>query len=481
MFTKQNNQNQKTNQPVQKDPRTARRLQTLLPTVAPKNLAPVALALTALIGTSAPAQAVNIKFDYAAGTSLEVRKGFEMAANIWEGLLADDTDIHIEVGMTNFADDFGSDYENVLGLALPEFWDVDFYAFENALAADATSADDATAVANLNISQDIQDDYEMILTQANAKALGLYDGSSTAYDGQIRINSGFNWDLDLTPGTGSTGADEFHYLSVALHEIAHTLGFTSGLDSNDWVTANSEGNATPDGETALDQVAALDMFRYDEFGNLNVAQVTDPDTQRFFSLDGTSNLAEFSTGVNGDGYQASHWKNDKWGVYDDNGNLIDVIVNDRIGIMDPAFGMGERGQVSGFDLTALDAIGWDLTGQGWDDLNMAALALQASSTANVSIFQDILEQFAAEQGLAWWWFRWYSGWWAVGEEDYSSLLADPSGDQLLSYAATVESFDLNSPLPAASVPEPGTTAALIGVGLLGLSSRRKRRQSKSSN
>jgi hypothetical protein len=394
-------------------------------------------------------------------------------------LLADDTDIHIEVGMTNFADEFGSDYENVLGLALPEFWDVYFYAFENALAADATSADDARAVANLDLSQ-FADDYDMILTQANAKALGLYNGSSTSYDGQIRINSDFKWDHDLTPDIGTTGADEFHYLSVALHEIAHTLGFTSGLDNQDWVTANTEGNATPNSGTSLGTLAALDAFRYDELGNLNLQQVTDPDSQRFFSLDGTTNLAEFSTGVDGDGYQASHWKNDKY--IDEFGNLV---VNDMIGIMDPAFGTGERGQVSAFDLTALDAIGWDLTGKEWDDLNMIALAAQASNTATNSIFQEILEQFAAEKGLAWWWFRRGWGWWNVNEnamlDQYAALNDDGFNVDALSYAATIEKT-YGQPLPpAASVPEPGTTAALIGLGLLGLSSRRKRRESKSSN
>jgi hypothetical protein len=370
--------------------------------------------------------------------------------------------------MVNFGDEFGQDYEDVLGLALPEFWDVEFYEFENALAADATSADDATAVANLDLSS-VEDNYDMILTQANVKALGLYNGSSTAYDGQIRINSGFNWDLGINPTTGTTGSDEFHYLSVALHEIAHTLGFTSGLDSNDWVAANSEGNTTPEGSTSLGQLAALDVFRYDESGNLNVAQVTDSDAQRFFSLDGTTNLAALSTGVNGDGYQASHWKNDKWGVYDENGELIDVIVNNPLGIMDPAFSKGERGEISGLDLTALDAIGWDLTGKNWNSLNMSALAAQASSTATISVFQDILEQFYAQKGLQWrfWWWSW----WAVSDNGLSSFNLDDG----LAYAASLESLDPNSVPPAASVPEPGSTAALIGMGLLGLSSRRKRR------
>lgn len=469
MFNKQNKQNnQNTKTPTRKDSGTGKKLQAILPIGSSKMLAPLALAFTALVGTSTPVQAINIHFDYASGTSLEVRKGFEMAANIWEGLLADDTDVRIEVGMVDFVDEFGQDYTNVLGLAVPEFWDVEFYEFENALAVDATSADDATAVENLNISQDIKDNYDMILTQANAKALGLYNGSSTAFDGQIRINSGFNWDLDLTPNTGSTAADEFHYLSVALHEIGHTLGFTSGIDSNGWVSANSEGNTTPESQEALGQFAALDAFRFNEIGELDVLQVLDPDSQRFFSLDGgVTNLAELSTGVGGDGYQASHWKNDKF--VDEFGNLV---VNDTIGIMDPAFGMGERGEISAFDLTALDAIGWDLTGNDWNDLNMTVLSAQASTSASISVFQDILERFLADRGLAWWW--WF-GRWAVTEDELLATALQSGG-----YAAIAEP-NQNPLSPSASVPEPGTTAALIGVGLLGLSSRRQRRQSKTSD
>jgi hypothetical protein len=495
MLNQQNNQN--TNKPIRDEANTGKNSQALPPIKSGKSLASVSLALGALLATSPSAQALNIHFDYAANTSLQVRASFEMAANIWEGLLSDNVDVSIEVGMVNFATEFGNgsngteDYSNILGLALPKFWEPEngFQAFKTALAADAKSVNDATAVANLNISQEIKDNYDMILTQANAKSLGLYNGSGSTFDGQIRINSAFNWDLDLTPNSGSTGVDRFHYLSVAIHEIAHVLGFTSGLDSNDWVTANSEGSATPGSTTARNQFTSLDSFRFNENGVLDVAQVTNATAKRYFSINGgATNLAQFSTGVNGDGYQASHWKNDKF--LDANGNLV---VNEMLGIMDPAFGMGERGKVSGLDLTALDAIGWDLSGKTWNNLNMDALAAQASTTATISIFQDMLQQFQAEKGLAWWWWSRGSSRWAVTEDDLLAAAGLTSLDQLnqsnqdeafknmLSYAATVESFNANSLPPATSVPEPTTTVALMGVGLLGLSAGRKRRQSKSSD
>ncbi len=489
--------NQSTNKPILEKANTGKSWPALLPIKSGKSLATVALTMGSLIATSPSAQAINIHFSYAANTSLQVRSSFEMAASIWQSLLSDNVDVRIEVGMVNFANEFGSgsngkeDYSKILGLALPTFWKPDngFQAFKTALAADATSATDATAVANLNISQDIKDNYDLILTQANAKSLGLYNGSGNTFDGQIRINSGFNWDLDLTPNSGSTGVDQFHYLSVALHEIAHILGFTSGLDSNDWVTANSEGSATPGSANARNQFTSLDAFRFNENGVLDVAQVTNATAKRYFSINGgATNLAQFSTGVNGDGYQASHWKNDKF--LDANGNLV---VNEMLGIMDPAFGMGERGKVSGLDLTALDAIGWDLSGKSWNNLNMDTLAAQASTTATISIFQDMLQQFQAQQGLAWSWFTPRTAKWAVTEDDLLAAAGLTSLDQLnqtnqdeafkkmLSYAATVESINPNSLLPAASVPEPTTTVALMGVGLLGLSAGRKRRQSKSSD
>lgn len=484
MLKQKNNQNQKTNKPDREALKTGKSLQGLFPMGSCKSLAPLALAFTALIGTSNPVQAVNIHFDYASGTDVKVREGFEMAANIWEGLLADDVDVRIEVGMVDFAGKFGNEYENVLGLALPEFWDLEFYEFEDALAADATSDDDATAVANLDLSQ-VENDYDMILTQANAKALGLYHGSSTAYDGKIRINNQFQWDYALDLTTGSTGAEQFHYLSVALHEIAHVLGFTSGLDSSDnnqWMAQNGsiESNTTPEAQTTIGQFTALDAFRYDKKGNLNVEEVTNRGHKRFFSLDGTTNIAEFSTGINGDGYQASHWKNDKFW----NRVTQRVDVTDSLGIMDPAFGIGERGEISGLDLTALDAIGWDLTGNDWNGLDMTWLATQAQQSATISVFQDILQQFAASQGLAWWyWWFGGGGWWAVNENKFleaNDSGADDSLTGIMNYAMT-ESFPPSPSPKVASVPEPGTTAALIGVGLLGLSSLRQRREKNSSD
>ncbi|HWI86755.1 MAG TPA: NF038122 family metalloprotease, partial [Sphingomonas sp.] len=76
-----------------------------------------------------------------------------------------------------------------------------------------------------------------------------------------------------------------------------------------------------------------------------------PGTASYFSVDGGLTALfgnKFSTGsFNGDGRQASHWK--------------DAIgCSGQLGIMDPTFCYGQMGDVTALDLAAFDAIGWNL-------------------------------------------------------------------------------------------------------------------------
>jgi hypothetical protein len=70
----------------------------------------------------------------------------------------------------------------------------------------------------------------------------------------------------------------------------------------------------------------------------------DANSRPYFSINGgATNLAQFSTGrYNGDGNQASHWR-DSLGI----------------GIMDPTAGAGELLAISLLDRRAMDVIGWD--------------------------------------------------------------------------------------------------------------------------
>ena len=56
----------------------------------------------------------------------------------------------------------------------------------------------------------------------------------------------------------------------------------------------------------------------------------------------------FSTGrANGDGQQASHWKDSAAGL-------------PQLGILDPTSGRGQMQEVTALDLAAYDAIGWNI-------------------------------------------------------------------------------------------------------------------------
>ncbi|QDZ09086.1 PEP-CTERM sorting domain-containing protein [Sphingomonas panacisoli] len=78
-------------------------------------------------------------------------------------------------------------------------------------------------------------------------------------------------------------------------------------------------------------------------------------TASYFSTDGGltqwGGNALFATGsYNGDGDQASHWK-DASGVN---------ACGPQLGIMDPTFCYAQRGEVTALDLAAFDAIGWNI-------------------------------------------------------------------------------------------------------------------------
>ena len=317
---------------------------------------------------------VDIKLTYEDGTTLEQIVAFEVAAQIWESHLEDDVTINIHAEVT---DELGA---YLLGGALPAFvTGVDYTDFEAALIADATSDDDNTAVANLPTEdkgeitifahgeEDLNPD-QINITRANAKAIGLagINPHSTELDAFIAINDlsvhpDYQWSYD--PNASTIAADELDFVSVALHEMGHALGFTSGLDDPGWLEALQDGYDSKKGTIKIEDADSdignpLDLFRFSGEG----IQESKGDGQDwsigadspYFSIDGgNTSLAEFSTGdedvdqdgtLEGDGYQASHWKHN--------------IVNPA-GIFDPALINGVRRNVTNLDLTALDVIGWD--------------------------------------------------------------------------------------------------------------------------
>lgn len=325
-----------------------------------------------LVATTASAAPV-FNFHYTPGTSVQAQQGFQAAAARWSSLLTDNVTINLTVG-------FNSLGGGILGQAATAEDFHTYAATRSALAADATSPADATAIAHLPggssfgmlINRTANNPHGagsatpyldnngdannqlLYFSNAEAKALGMavtpqtLTGCIGNCDGFIQFNSDFNFDFNPNNGTD---ANAFDFVGVASHEIGHVLGFISGVDILD---ANAPPYNGPFNDSEFTYVSMLDLFRYSAASSAQgVIDWTADNRAKYFSLDGTTMGPQFSTGENfGDGRQASHWKD----------NLF-------IGIMDPTAGMGETLHITGNDVLAMDAIGWNVAAipepSGW--------------------------------------------------------------------------------------------------------------------
>jgi hypothetical protein len=291
-----------------------------------------------------------------------VTNGFAAAGNYWASQFRDDITINVNI-------DFPSLAAGILGEAGSESVGITYPGVRAALIADSTSGDDAVAAGSLPSAASLSfltnnegtgaleidnngssNNSILDISRANAKALGFASGTAlqpndALLDASISFSSNFSWDFDrsngITPGT-------FDFVGVAIHEIGHAMGFTSGVDTVDFVSA-------PNGDPSFLGVeldpyrvfTALDLYRRGQRngGGLDFAYGGSGTNTPYFSIDGgTTSLGTFSTGVyNGDGRQASHWKD-----------------NLGLGILDPTLAPGELATVTSLDVLAIDVIGYDL-------------------------------------------------------------------------------------------------------------------------
>jgi hypothetical protein len=196
-----------------------------------------------------------------------------------------------------------------------------FYSYgqvKNALISDAKSASDFQAVGTLPVA-DPTGGRNFVMSNAEAKALGLLAGNATGIDGYVGFNKLANYTFN--PNNRAV-AGEYDFIGLALHEITEVMGRYG-------MTQNGCGASLCD--------SPIDLFRYTGNGVFNL----NPTNGSYFSIDsGATNLNTFNGTSGGD-------------------------LSDWAGLTPDAFNHSlSTNQVEGFspaDITLMDAIGYDPT------------------------------------------------------------------------------------------------------------------------
>ena len=208
-----------------------------------------------------------------------------------------------------------------LGSSSTFFSTVGYTSYLTALTADATTANDATALAHLPAGpfNPVTGSSTIDVTTANLRALGL--SANVPSDGTVSINTAIT---DVNGGA-------FSLFSVTEHLIDEVLGLQSGLSI---VTA---GTIFPE-----------DLYRYDGSGARSFT--TSSTAKAYLSLDGTTLLAQFNQ-VNGADFQ--DWQSEP----------LPPGVNPQVQDAFATPGSHPTLTLTSPEVVALDAIGYDPVGR----------------------------------------------------------------------------------------------------------------------
>lgn len=284
----------------------------------------------------------------------QVLASFTKAAQYWTDRIKTHVSIDIDIDYGTNRPGGSAFPSGVLGSTGSASIGIDYQGFRHNLIAAAGSNSARSTLYNslptAFLPTDVGNGAVIDINYSTAKALGIPVPSGSL--ATISFNKNFAFDFDQSDGISGNRRD---FTAVATHEIGHALGFTSG---------GGEGStATP---------TPWDLYRFrpsTAAGNFTNAQRTlalGGGSQVFFTgqtfavqfFPATTELAlstggpSGSTTSGGDGNQSSHWKDD------------DQAGGAYIGIMDPTLGTNIVRLPTENDYIALEAMGWDLTGNG---------------------------------------------------------------------------------------------------------------------
>jgi hypothetical protein len=162
-------------------------------------------------------------------------------------------------------------------------------------------------------------------------------GSNPGYDAYIGFSSTQTFSF-----SGKAPAGSYDFTSVAEHEIAHVLGRVSTLDGS--------------GVTSSFQAEPLDLFRYSAAGIASFSLA--PSTPAYFSVNnGSTSLGTFADAAHNGG-DPSEWQS--------------PINNTSLDAENGLLSTGTNYGLSLSDETALEALGWGISGNNGNGLFIAA-------------------------------------------------------------------------------------------------------------
>ncbi len=222
------------------------------------------------------------------------------------------------------------------------YGDLTYAEVRSTLAADATTANDATAVASLGAT-DPTHGGDFLVSGAEGKALGLI-GASAASDGTVIFGAGYTYTFD--PSNRAVAGD-YDFIGIAEHEITEVMGRIAAVGQD-------LGNGVAD-------YVPYDLFRYSAPGTRSLSSTA---TDAYFSINsGTTDLKNFNPAGNG-------------------GDLADwqSITADSFNAFTSS---GVENPLTSADLTALDVIGYDAVPEPgtWALLMAAGLLCAVASRA----------------------------------------------------------------------------------------------------